>query len=173
VPYPRGMTDLLRYDEDTAFALADDAATVSAIVRRTPVDRLRATRLGEWTAVEVIGHLADAAEIFAERVRRCLEEDRPRLEPYDQDALAAERRNGERDPLELSRRLQSAHSRIVQLMQRPGAAARPAVHGAWGETDAGHVAAYQAKHSHDHVAELQGRFPPVSSQGESPLQPLF
>jgi len=25
VPYPRGMTDLLRYDEDTAFALADDA----------------------------------------------------------------------------------------------------------------------------------------------------
>ena len=58
-------------------------------------------------------------------------------------------------------------------MQRPGAAARPAVHGAWGETDAGHVAAYQAKHAHDHVAELQGHFPPVSSQGQSPLQPPF
>ncbi len=160
--YPPGVTERLRYDDDTAFSLADDAATVSAIVRRTPADRLRATRLGEWTAVEVIGHLADAAEIFAERVRRCVEEDLPRLEPYDQDALAAERRNDDRDPIELSRRLQSAHSTMVQLLQRPGASARPAVHGAWGEIDAGHVAAYQAKHAHDHVAELQALFPPTA-----------
>src|SRR5439155_1233372 len=33
-------TDDLRYDEDTAFTLADDAATVSAIVRRTGDDAL-------------------------------------------------------------------------------------------------------------------------------------
>src|SRR5438128_6572218 len=155
------MTELLRYDEDTAFALADDAATVSAIVRRTPADRLRATRLGEWTAVEVIGHLADAAEIFAERVRRCVEEEHPRLEPYDQDALAAERRNNERDPMELSRRLQSAHSRMVQLLQRPGAAARPGKHSEWGDVDAGHFAAYQADHSHGHTSELAKAFPPT------------
>jgi hypothetical protein len=149
------MTERIRYDEDTAFSLADDAATVSAIVRRTPADRLRGTKLGEWTALEVIGHLADAAEIFAERVHRCIHEDHPRFEPYDQDELAAARANNERDPMELSRRLHAAHSRIVQLMQRPDAAARPAVHGAWGEIDAGHVAGYQAKHAHDHVLELQ------------------
>jgi DinB superfamily len=152
----------LSYDEDKAFLLADDAATVARIVRTVTGDRLRATKLDDWTAVEVIGHLADAAEIFADRVRRCLDEDRPDIASYDQDALAAERRNDERDPMELSRRLSAAHSRIVQLLQRPGAAARPATHSAWGAVDAGHFGAYQADHSHGHTAELAKAFPPTS-----------
>ena len=156
------MTELLRYDDDTAFTLSDDAATVARIVRTVTVERLRATKLGEWTAVEVIGHLADAAEIFGERIRRCIHEERPRIESYDQDALAAERRNNERDPLELSRRLSAAHAGIVQLLTRPGAAARPATHSAWGEVDAGHFAAYQADHSRGHVGELASLFPPTA-----------
>src|SRR3982075_114343 len=108
----------LPYDDDTAFLLADNAATLARIVRTVPADTLRATRFGEWTAVEVIGHLADGAEIFADRVQRCVDEDRPAIAPFDQDALAAERRNAERDPLELSRRLMSAHRRMVQLLVR-------------------------------------------------------
>ena len=111
----------LRYDEDKAFWLADDAATVARIVRTVPADRLRATKFDQWSALEIIGHVADAAEIFADRVQRCIEEERPTLTSYDQDALAAERRNNERDPMDLSRRLSAAHSRIVQLLQQPGA----------------------------------------------------
>lgn len=151
----------LRYDEDKAFILADDAATVARIVRTVPADRLRATKFGEWTAVEIIGHLADAAEIFADRVKRCIDEERPAVASYDQDAVARERRNNERDPLALSRRLSAAHSRIVQLLQRPGASGRPAVHSDRGEVDAGHFAAYQADHSHGHTAELAKAFPPT------------
>ena len=132
----------LPYDDDTAFLLADNAATLARIVRTVPADRLRATRFGEWTAVEVLGHLADAAEIFADRVQRCIDEDRPTVASYDQDAIAKERRNNERDPMELSRRVSAAHSRIVQLLQKPGAAARPGTHSDWGEVDAGHFAAY-------------------------------
>jgi hypothetical protein len=150
----------LRYDEDKAFFLADDASTVARIVRTVPADRLRATKFGEWSALEIIGHLADAAEIFAERVRRSIEEERPAFAAYDQDALAAERRNNERDPMELSRRLSAAHSEIVQLLRPPGAAARPATHSDWGEVDAGHFAAYQADHSHGHTSELAKAFPP-------------
>jgi len=81
----RPVTDL-SYDEDAAFRLADDAATVSAIVRRTPDEQLRAVRFGEWNAKQVIGHLAASAEVFAERVRRCIEEERPSLPGWDQDA---------------------------------------------------------------------------------------
>jgi hypothetical protein len=150
----------LRYDEDKAFFLADDASTVARIVRTVPADRLRATKSGEWSALEIIGHLADAAEIFAERVRRSIKEERPAFASYDQDALAAERRNNERDPMELSRRLSAAHSEIVQLLQAPGAAARPATHSDWGAVDAGHFAAYQADHSHGHTSELAKAFPP-------------
>ena len=152
----------LRWDEDRAFGLADDAATIARIVRTVSIDRLRSTSFGEWTAVEIIGHLADSAEIFADRVERCINEDRPAIASYDQDALAAERRNDERDPLELSRRLSAAHSRIVQLLGRPGAAARPATHSAWGEVDAGHLGAYQADHSRGHAGELAKAFPPTA-----------
>jgi len=150
----------LTYDEDKAFFLADDASTVARIVRTVPADRLRATKFDEWTALEVIGHVTDAAEIFAERVQRCIAEDRPTVASYDQNAVAAERRNNERDPMELSRRLSAAHSRIIQLLQRPGAAARPGIHSDWGEVDAGHFAAYQADHSHGHTSELAKAFPP-------------
>ena len=150
----------LRYDEDKAFTLADDAATIARIVRTVSPERLRDTKFDQWTALEIIGHVADSAEIFADRVQRCLDEDRPEIASYDQDALAAERRNNERDPMDLSRRLLAAHSRIVQLLLQPGAAERPAVHTAWGEVDAGHLAAYQADHSHGHAGELAKAFPP-------------
>ena len=150
----------LRFDEDKAFYLADDAATIARIVRTVPADRLRSTKFDQWSAVEIIGHLADAAEIFADRVQLCIDEDRPAVASYDQDALAAERRKNEREPMELSRRLSKAHSRIVQLLQQPGAAERSATHSAWGEVDAGHFAAYQADHSHGHTSELAKAFPP-------------
>jgi DinB family protein len=157
----RVAVERLTYDEDKAFWLADDAATIARIVRTVPPDRLRGTKFDQWTAVEIIGHIADAAEIFADRVQRCVDEERPEVVSYDQDALAAERRNNERDPMELSRRLSAAHARMIQLLQRPGAAARPAVHSAWGEVDAGHFGAYQADHSHGHASELSAAFPPT------------
>ena len=150
----------LRYDEDTAFVLADNAATLARIVRTVPPERLRATRFGEWTAVEVLGHLADSAEIFAERVRRCISEDRPALKSFDQDALAAERRNAERDPMDLSRRVSAAHAEIVRSLMDEGARSRPGIHSTQGELDAGHFGAYEARHAHDHVTELAKAFPP-------------
>jgi hypothetical protein len=152
------VTALLRYDEDKAFSLMDDAATVSRIVRTASAERLRATRFGDWNAVELIGHLTDVAEVFAERVRRALEEDTPTLEAIPEGTLGDARR----DPMDLSRRLLRAHQRIVALMQTPGAAERPAVHSEWGRVNAGHVAAYQADHSKQHVAELAAAFPPAA-----------
>jgi hypothetical protein len=150
----------LTYDEDAAFQLADSAATVARIVRTVPAERLRATKFGEWSAVEVIGHLADSAEIFAERVRRCVEEDRPALPSFDQDAIAAERRNAERAPLELSGRVSAAHALIVRLLLDDSVRSRPGIHSEHGELDAGHFGAYQARHSSEHAAELGTAFPP-------------
>ena len=153
-------TDDLRYDEDTAFTLADDAATISAIVRRTPDERLRAVKVGDWTAKEVIGHVADMAEVFAERVRRCVNEERPALASVDQDAIQAERRNNGADPMALSKRVQVAHSTIVRLLQEPGAADRIGMHAERGPVTAGWLGSYQARHSHEHVTELQPHFLP-------------
>ena len=153
-------TDDLRYDEDTAFILADDAATISALVRRTPEERLRAVMIGEWTAKEVIGHIADMADVYAERVRRCVAEDRPALPNVDQDAVHAERKNNDADAMALSKRIQAAHAAIVQVLQRREARERVGVHAERGPVTAGWLGAYQARHSHEHVSELQPHFPP-------------
>jgi len=150
----------LRYDDDTAFTLADDASTLARITRTTTADELRAVRFDEWTALEVIGHVADMADIFAERVRRMVSEDHPTLASVDQDKIHAERRNNERDPMELSRRVQAAHGEIVRLLMAPGNRERIGVHGDWGDIDAAHVAAYQARHAHEHVTQIAPRFPP-------------
>ncbi|HEU5288211.1 MAG TPA: DinB family protein [Candidatus Limnocylindria bacterium] len=151
----------LPYDDDTAFTLADDASTVARIVRTADRDRLRATRFDEWTALEVIGHVADMADVFAERVRRIVTEERPRLPSVDQDRIAAERRNNERDPMALARRIQAAHAEIVSLLADPANRARPGIHEELGEVDAAFVAAYQARHAHEHVSDLAAAFPPT------------
>jgi hypothetical protein len=101
------------------------------------------------------------ADVFAERVRKIVNEDRPRLAPVDQDKVHAERRNNERDPMELSRRVQAAHGEIVRLLMSRENRARIGVHGDWGDVDAAHVAAYQARHAHEHVTELAPKFPPA------------
>ena len=155
------MTELLTYDEDTAFTLADDAATVSALVRRSDPARLASARFGEWTAVQLIAHVADSAEIFAERVRRCVEEDGPTIASFDPDVRMAELAKATLDPMDCSRRMLRAHQAIVRTMQRPGAFERTGVHSEWGHVPASHFAAYQARHSHEHVAELAAAFPPA------------
>lgn len=152
------MTALLSYDDDKAFALMDGAATVNRIVRTTPLERLRERRFGEWSAVQVLGHLADVADVFAERVRRAVEEDTPRLEAIPGGSGA----DPDADPMALARRLLASHQRVVALLRSPGAAERPAVHSEWGRVTAGHIAAYLAAHSSEHTAELGPAFPPGS-----------
>jgi DinB family protein len=151
----------LRYDDDTAFSLADDAATLARIVRTTSAAELRARKFGDWTAVEVIGHVADMADVFAERVRRIATEHRPRLPSVDQDKVAAERRNNERDPMELAKRVQVAHGEIVRLLMDEKNRSRTGMHDEMGEVDAAHIAGYQARHAHEHVGELAAAFPPT------------
>ena len=150
------VTDPLTYDEDKAFSLMDDAATVNRIVRTVPTERLRATRLGDWTAVELLGHLVDTAEVFAERVRRALGEDTPTLPAIPSGSGA----DPGTDPMDLARRLLHAHKRIVAYLGRPGASERPAIHSEWGRVTAGHIATYQSDHSRGHVRELGALFPP-------------
>lgn len=154
------MTEILTYDEDAAFSIADDAATVSALVRRTDPARLESARFGEWNALQVIAHITESAEVFAERIRRCAEEDLPVIKSWDQDAAMAALATRTLDPMDLSRRLLRAHQAIVRTLQQPGMAERPGVHAEWGHVPASHFGAYHAKHCHEHVVELAAAFPP-------------
>ena len=82
---------------DTRLELRKSMAAVPVILR-TLRHRFDAESLmrrpsdDEWAAVEVIAHLADGEDWALRRVKRMLAEDEPVLEPFDQAALAVERR---------------------------------------------------------------------------------
>ncbi len=145
--------------DDRAFSLMDDAATISAIVRRTPAARLAEVAFADWTWLDLIGHVADTAELFAERVRRCIEESDPSFPDRDTDAWVRERR-GSRDAAECAARIAAEHMRIVRLLDGPGAPERTGAHSTHGRVTAGWLADYQVRHSREHVRELQAAFPP-------------
>jgi len=146
--------------DERAFSLMDDAATISAITRRVPAERLRMIAFADWSWLDVIGHVADTAELFAERLRRIVEENEPALLSLDTDGWVAERRTS-RDPIECARTIKEQHLRIVQFLDIPGALTRTGVHSVHGRVDGGWIADYQARHSHEHTLELAKAFPPA------------
>jgi DinB family protein len=150
------VTRLLVYDDDKAMALMDGAATVNRIVRTKPIERLREKRFGDWSAVQVLAHLADTAEVFAERVRRAIAEDTPQIAAIPGGRAA----DPDADPMALAKRILVSHQRIAAALQDPSARERPAVHSEWGRVTAGHIAAYQADHTTEHLADLAPAFPP-------------
>jgi hypothetical protein len=78
---------------------------------------------GEWAIIEVVGHLADTEERALGRVRRMLAEDNPHLEPFDQEALAVQRRYLDLDlQQELARleQLRGQHLAVLEAMDAQG-----------------------------------------------------
>lgn len=75
-------------------------AEVAAALAGFPADRLKTRpRAGQWSAAEVVHHLADSEMNSAIRLRKLLCEDNAQLQGYDQDHYAARLRYNER-PLE-------------------------------------------------------------------------
>jgi DinB superfamily len=116
-------------------------------VRRRPAP-------GEWAIIEVVGHLADTEERALGRVRRMLAEEDPQLEPFDQEALAEQRRDldleGELARLEQLRR---QHLDLLEGLEGEGWE-RTGQHGEHGvmsvELYETHVAAEEV----DHLAQI-------------------
>ena len=111
---------------------------------------------GEWAIIEVVGHLADTEERALGRVRRMIAEDSPWLEPFDQAALAEERRYIDRDLAgELGRldRLRTQH--VAELEAQDGAAwKRTGRHGEHGEISIELYEAHVAAEEVDHLAQI-------------------
>ncbi len=73
---------------------------------------------GEWSAIEVVGHMIDKMHIWASRVERILTEDRPALPGYDQDALVREHEYQQADPNVLFEHLRQACEHYAAIVER-------------------------------------------------------
>jgi hypothetical protein len=111
---------------------------------------------GEWAIVEVVGHLADTEERALGRVRRMLAEDNPVLEPFDQGALAEQRRYLDLDlGEELARleQLRREHLAVLEELNAPGWE-RTGRHGQHGELSVELYETHVAAEEVDHLAQI-------------------
>ncbi len=116
---------------------------------------LSSRRIGDWSAKEVIGHLVDTAELFAERVRRCALEERPLFPDFDTESAVRERRHDEGVARRFAERFSAANEEIATYLAEPWNVDRVGIHDVQGERTAGHFGAYHAEHAHAHIEELR------------------
>ncbi len=101
-------------------------------VLRTDDDRAirRRPASGEWSAIEILGHMIDKMYYASQRVERVLNEDRPLLLAYDQDAEVRKHNYQDADPIALQKALQQQCEQFATLVASiPSAAmSREGVH---------------------------------------------
>lgn len=114
-------------------------------------------RTSQQILIEVVAHIADTEEHALSRIRQMTAENRPYLEPFDQDTLAAQHRylsNGLATDLARLERLRTAHLAELQSLSDQGWQ-RTGRHGEHGDLSIElyetHVAAEEEV---DHLAEI-------------------
>jgi DinB superfamily len=124
------------------------------LIRRRPAER-------EWAIVEVVAHLADTEERTLARTRRMLAEDEPFLDPYDPDALAAERGYIELAVAEEIARFERLREEQAMLLGglTDGGWQRTGVHGEHGRITVQQLAAHTAGEDADHLAQIARMIP--------------
>jgi hypothetical protein len=88
-------------DDDPAEVQAATPALVKSLLEQAGSNLGKRPAEGEWSVLELLGHLADAELVVSGRYRWALCEDEPPLVPYDQDRWVAGLRHNEDDPAEV------------------------------------------------------------------------
>ena len=100
---------------------ADQTREIPAVFRRALLRDDDAIRhrpaAGEWSAVEVVGHMIDTMQIWTSRVERLMVEERPALPRYDQDALVRDNDYLHADPEVLCEHLRQECKRFAILVE--------------------------------------------------------
>ena len=101
---------------------ADQTREIPAVFRMALLSDDHAIRhrpaAGEWSAVEVVGHMIDTMWIWTSRVECLLAEERPALPAYDQDALVRKHDYQHADPEVLFEQLRQECERFASLIER-------------------------------------------------------
>jgi hypothetical protein len=134
------------------------AATIGAELSALPVAARRwHPAPGEWCAQEVVGHLIEAEKRgFAGRIRVILGSDRPRLEGWDQDAVARARRDCEREWTGLWEELSRLREASAVLVAGLGSAdlARGGQHPTVGFLTVGDLLHEWVHHDRNHIRQM-------------------
>src|SRR2546423_15251141 len=98
--YQERLLSLLGQDDPAEVAQATPSA-LQSLVREAGSDLQRRPAPGEWSVLELLGHLLDAEIVVSGRYRWTISQDEPPLLGYDQDLWVARLRHNEARPEEL------------------------------------------------------------------------
>jgi hypothetical protein len=112
---------------------------------------------GEWSAAEVLSHLADSDLVGAVRIRMIVTQDRPMLVGYDQEAWTARFASLDRDPHQTLERWQVLRRANLALCASltPDEWQRVGVHSERGDESADLIVRLLAGHDRIHLAQFR------------------
>ena len=112
---------------------------------------------GEWSILEICCHLRDSAEIEGLRIRCLVEEEEPALEPYDQEALARQRRYREEDPRRVRTAVRAFWGGLAYQLERLSEERweRGGTHPEQGRVTVASRAARMAEHARAHLEQVR------------------
>jgi hypothetical protein len=141
-----------------AALLGASLATVEAEIAAMDVEVAQwRPAAGEWCANEVVGHLIEAEQRgFAGRIRTILAEDRPKLVPWDQPAVAAARHDCDKAGTALAAEFRTLRTASLELVRalRPADLDRVGIHPAVGELRIRDLLGEWVHHDRNHVRQL-------------------
>src|SRR2546428_4008454 len=118
--YQQHLLGLLGED-DPAEVQASTRARLLAVLKDAGSDLRRTPAPGEWSVLELLGHLVDAEVVMSGRYRWVLSHDRPALPGYDQDRWVERLRHNDESPDELLEVFSTLRTANLRLWDRSSA----------------------------------------------------
>jgi hypothetical protein len=121
-------------------------------------EQLRARPVaGKWSTLEVVCHLSDSSQVYADRIKRILAEERPLLISYDENRYAAGLAYQERDLEEELSLFDLTRRQLARILRAIPAAAwsRPGVHSETGLRTVEQFVTSEINHVAHHVRFIQ------------------
>lgn len=154
--YQRLLVSLLGSDDPVAVQEATPAA-VRALVARAASELRQRPAEGEWSVLELLGHLTDAELVMAGRYRWVLAHQEPSLPGYDQDQWVVRLRHNDDEPEELLALFEAVRRANIALWKRTPIPDRQRVglHGERGPESVDLMFRMLAGHDRFHLAQME------------------
>ncbi len=112
---------------------------------------------GEWSAIEVLGHMIDKMQNWSRRTERILNEERPALPGYDQDASVREHDYQHADVETLLEQLSQSCEHFAAIVERiPDASLeRQGVHSEFGPITLRYCIEVSIQSAGEHLEQLR------------------
>jgi hypothetical protein len=144
-------------EDDPAAAQAATPALVRQLLDDAAGDLRTSPAPGEWSVVELIGHMVDSELVSAARYRWILAQDEPDLVGYDQDMWVSALRHRDDDPKRLLAQFEALRAANLELWQRstPTQRARVGIHRERGRESFDLLFRLLAGHDRVHLAQAR------------------